>query len=68
MQQRILSTDAQQLLGQILARYGTLEAFRDYLNACLDAPTLRLPSVWLPPAAPAGRHRRTEPITRTSAD
>ncbi|WP_067720898.1 hypothetical protein [Nocardia yamanashiensis] len=46
---------APQLLNEILTRYGSIEAFRDHLQAVLDAPTLRLP---LP--SPGGRHRRAD--------
>ncbi|MTE14913.1 hypothetical protein [Nocardia aurantiaca] len=52
-------SSAHRLLGEILTRYGSLEAFSAHLHALLDAPTVVLP---IPVSAPPtrGRHRRRE--------
>ncbi|WP_282776338.1 MULTISPECIES: hypothetical protein [unclassified Nocardia] len=49
------NTDAQRLLAEILARYGSMQAFFDQLQRELDGPTEELPRV-------------TEPVTSPWAD
>ncbi|MFJ9363870.1 hypothetical protein ACIRRA_05530 [Nocardia sp. NPDC101769] len=53
------------LLGEILARYGSIDAFCARLYALLDPPTVVLPAAGA--ASAGGRHRLTEPARLTSA-
>ncbi|MGW4241218.1 hypothetical protein [Nocardia sp. NPDC004722] len=61
MSDRLPGSAVQRLINEVLARYGSIEAFCDYLHGLLDAPTEQLPI-----AAPAlvsgssGRHRLHE--------
>ncbi|WP_157762107.1 hypothetical protein [Nocardia yamanashiensis] len=47
---------AKALAEEILARYGSLDAFCARLHTALEPVTEELP-IWRPPADPAGRHR-----------
>ncbi|QIS21246.1 hypothetical protein [Nocardia terpenica] len=55
-------TPAHQLVAEILARYGSLDAFLLRLRHALDDPTIELPPTKPAPPKPrrVGRHARTE--------
>lgn len=51
----------QQLVAEILARYGSLDAFLLRLRLALDDPTIELPPTAPPPdTTRVGRHARTD--------
>lgn len=62
MNEMVRGTAGRELLGEILLRYGSIDAFCDRLRAVLDAPTTVLPAVTVSVPLPgaAGRHRRPE--------
>ncbi|WP_067564745.1 hypothetical protein [Nocardia acidivorans] len=61
MDDDILGSTVRQLIGEIFTRYGSIDAFCDYLRGLLDAPTLPLPIVSVP-AGRGGRHRLEERV------
>ncbi|WP_405138159.1 hypothetical protein [Nocardia sp. NBC_01388] len=58
--QQLLTT--QQLLTDVLRRYGSVDAFLSRLRGALDAPTIELPNISPDELAPegSGRHRRPD--------
>ncbi|WP_369635979.1 hypothetical protein [Nocardia sp. JMUB6875] len=57
----ISAASVRRLINEVLARYGSIEAFCDYLRGLLDAPTDQLPAPALTSPLTAGRHRRRGP-------
>ncbi|MGW4125834.1 hypothetical protein [Nocardia sp. NPDC004711] len=55
----LMGSTAHELLAQILARYGSIDAFLARLHALLDIPTAVHPDAVAPSAG--GRHRLAEP-------
>ncbi|MFE3001820.1 hypothetical protein ACFXG4_43435 [Nocardia sp. NPDC059246] len=62
MDERILAASVRQLINEVLARYGSVEAFCDYLRSLLEAPTDRLPATVTEIPVSAGRHGRRESV------
>ncbi|MFF0613793.1 hypothetical protein ACFYUD_34525 [Nocardia tengchongensis] len=58
----LMGSTAQELLAQILARYGSIDAFIARLHTLLDTPTVERPAAVAPAAG--GRHRLAEPTRR----
>ncbi|WP_040805784.1 hypothetical protein [Nocardia concava] len=57
----ITAASVRQLINEVLARYGSVEAFCDYLRSLLDSPTDQLPAAALAAPVTVGRHRRRGP-------
>ncbi|MEV6071431.1 hypothetical protein AB0L82_33205 [Nocardia sp. NPDC052001] len=57
MNEPVLDAGVRALVGQILARYGTIDTFCLYLRDVLGAPTCELPVLVAPTV---GRHRLRE--------
>ncbi|MEU1432295.1 hypothetical protein ABZ412_35035 [Nocardia sp. NPDC005746] len=55
----LMGSTAHELLAQILARYGSIDAFIARLRVLLDTPTVMRPAAVAPSAG--GRHRLAEP-------
>ncbi|MFE2960936.1 hypothetical protein [Nocardia tengchongensis] len=55
----LMGSTAQELLAQVLARYGSIDVFIARLHALLDTPTVEHPVAVVPAAG--GRHRLAEP-------
>ncbi|MFC7429100.1 hypothetical protein [Nocardia tengchongensis] len=58
----LMGLTAHELLAQILARYGSIDAFIARLHVLLDTPTVERPAAVAPSAG--GRHRLAEPPGR----
>lgn len=57
----ISAASVRRLINEVLARYGSVEAFCDYLRGLLDSPTERLPAVSAAAPVTVGRHRLRGP-------
>ncbi|MFE3758875.1 hypothetical protein ACFXO9_31615 [Nocardia tengchongensis] len=55
----LMGSTAQELLAQVLARYGSIDVFIARLHVLLDEPTVVHPAAVAPAAS--GRHRLAEP-------
>ncbi|MFC7429979.1 hypothetical protein [Nocardia tengchongensis] len=62
MDEPLSIANLQCLLGQVLTRYGSVEAFCAQLHQLLDAPTLELPAL-TGHHEHTGRHRRRDTAT-----